>query len=430
MKKIYKKLFTILTAFFCTAVGISQNYNDGIFILGEGLFGTDTATVSFVNPDGTLESDIFAAQNNGNILGNTAQGMGFNGDFAYIILNGSNAVKVVNRITFTEVATITDQMENPRNIAFFEGKGYVTNWGDGGVTTDDFVAVIDLATNTVTETISVVEGPEEILQNNGKLYIAQQGGFGFGNTVSVIDTADNSVSLITVGDVPNALRIDENNLYVLCSGKPNYTGEETAGKLVKISLADNSDVVEITFSDLAHPSFMGITDANLYYVLDSSIYKMGLTDTTLPTDEFIDITANNVQIPYGFNVVDGKLFLGDAVDFVSDGKVVVYNEDGSFSTEYTVGPLPNGFYKYEDAIMGIEDFTALNISVYPNPTTGSFDLNTFEKANIAIYDFAGRLVKTVQYNNQPISVNGLNAGLYLVQLTVEGKTSTQKLIIL
>ncbi len=48
-------------------------------------------------------------------------------------------------------------------MTFANGKGYVTDWGDGGSATDDVVAIINLATNTVESSISVGEGPEQII---------------------------------------------------------------------------------------------------------------------------------------------------------------------------------------------------------------------------------------------------------------------------
>jgi len=66
---------------------------------------------------------------------------------------------------------------------------------------DDFVAVIDLATNTVESTIPVSEGPEHIESIDGKLYVSHKGGYGYGTTISVIDAANTVASTITVGDV-------------------------------------------------------------------------------------------------------------------------------------------------------------------------------------------------------------------------------------
>jgi YVTN family beta-propeller protein len=429
MKNYYKKSIAIIAGLLCTASSISQDFSEGVLVLNEGLFGSETASVSHFDETGTLQNDIFRTQNGGVDLGNTAQGMGFSDDFAYIVLNGTAAVKVIDRVSFELVATITDQMVNPRNIAVFNGKGYVTNWGDGAVADDDYVAVIDLATNTVIETIPVTEGPEEIIQQGGILFIAHQGGFGYGNTVSVIDTATNVVESIPVGDVPSALRIDESNLYVLCSGNPDFSGNETAGSLIKIDLTDFQNREEFAFPELEHPKFLGVDNTDVYYLLNADIYKMALTATALPTTPFIDTASQNLMVPYSFNKIDDQLYIGDAIDFVSDGKVFVYGEDGTFVSEYTVGSLPNGFYNYEEEALNTPNFDTLSISLYPNPASENFRLNTSENIKIMMFDISGRLVKEMLYTSQAISVEGLKAGIYLVQLENKGTFSTQKLIV-
>jgi len=429
MKNNYKKSLTIIAAFLFTAIGFSQDYSNGVFILNEGLIGTETSSVSFIDENGLLENNIFATQNTGMVLGDTGQGMGLLEELAYVVMNNSSEVKVVNRTTFEFVASITDQIQNPRYIAFYEDKAFVTNWGDPVDTSDDYVAVIDLATNAVINTIPVAEGPEEILQKDGVLFVAHQGGYGFGNSISIIDIATNDVTSIAVGDIPSALKMDANYLYVLCSGSPYYSGNETPGKLLKIDLNDYSTAAEYTFPDLEHPSFLALDEADVYYVLNANIYKMDLTATSLPTDPFITTTSNSISIPYGFDKIDDKLYISDAVDYVSDGKVYVYNEDGTFNIDYTVGPLPNGFYKFEDETASVSDFATTSILLYPNPTSENFNLNITEKATIKMFDVSGRMVKIIDYNNETISVAAIKPGVYLVQIEMEGVSTTQKLIV-
>src|SRR5690606_26267949 len=107
MKNLYKLSFLILTFLF-SAITFAQDYYPGIVITNEGQFGTNTASLSFLNEEGALNNDIFGAANPGIELGNTAQGMGFNGDYAYIVLNGSESLKVVNRSTFELITTIDE----------------------------------------------------------------------------------------------------------------------------------------------------------------------------------------------------------------------------------------------------------------------------------------------------------------------------------
>src|SRR5690606_1594512 len=146
---------------------------------------------------------------NGEDLGNVVQSIGFDGDQAYIIANVSRTVTVVNRYTFEKIVDISDGFENPRYFTAVNGKGYVTDWGDPNDDSDDFVAVIDLATNTIQSTISVSFGPERLLAKGNTLYVAHQGGYGQNDIVSVINTNSNAViTTIPVGAVPNSLQLD------------------------------------------------------------------------------------------------------------------------------------------------------------------------------------------------------------------------------
>jgi|GEM_PF-80346 len=345
MKKNYLFVLTFIFSLLAYS-GYAQSFDNGVFILNEGMFGTNTASVSFLNDSGTLENDIFVTQNPGQDIGQLGQGMGFDGDHAYIIGSGSNEINVVDRVTFTHIATVTTDINNPRYIAFDNGFGYITNWGDPAVTTDDYVAVMDLSTNTVVNTIPVIEGPEKIIKKNNQLFVAHQGGYGFGNSVSVIDLVDNSVSQIVVGDIPNSIIADDDYLYVLCAGKPGWSGDETLGQLYKIDLNDFSVMNIFDFAVTEHPNYLQVQNDNAFYVLNNDIYNFNFTGS-LPTTAFIDTSAQNVTLAYGLSLIDDTLYLSDAEDYVSNGKIRTYTTSGTYENEYSVGIIPNGVYKYE-----------------------------------------------------------------------------------
>lgn len=320
------------------------DYENGAFILNQGNFGTANASISFLS-EGTIYNNVFASVNPTEILGDTGQDMAFYNEYAFIVLNNSQKIEIVNRYTMKHVTSITTGLSNPRSIAFVNGKGYITNWGDGGITTDDYVAEIDLNTFTIINTIPVIEGPEKMAAHNGKLYVAHQGGYGFGNSVSVIDVTTKAVTSILVGDVPNSLFVANNILYVLCGGVPAWstTVLTSSGSLVKVDLATNTSTT-LAFATTAHPSNL-INDGNfVYFTEDASIYKMDITAATLPTQSFFSTTAQGVYGVYSFAVNNDKFYIGDAGDYNSNGKVYVYDNAGTLLNNYTVGIIPAGIY--------------------------------------------------------------------------------------
>lgn len=320
-------------------------YDNGVFILNEGGFGQGNASVSFLSNAMELENNIFATVNQNAILGDTGQDIGLHGDLAYIILNYSNKIEIVNRYTFEKVATISSQLLNPRYIAFAGNKAFVTNWGDAENTEDDYIAVIDVTSNQVTSTIPVAEGPERIIEEDGKLYVAHKGGYGYGNTITVINGAANTVeAIIEVGDVPGSIDIEDGKLYVMNEGMPSWAGTETSGSLQVISLNNNTVSATYDFPEATHPSNLTIEDDNIYYTVDSAIYVMPLSSSTLPSSPLFTTAEQGAYGIYSFEVEDNRIYIGDALDYNSNGKVYIYSTNGALQETFTVGIIPTGFY--------------------------------------------------------------------------------------
>ncbi|WP_264534856.1 YncE family protein [Flavobacterium sp. N1736] len=353
MKRLNKLfLVTIISsAFFVSCSNDDDNtqeargdYEGGLFIVNEGNIKKANGIVSYLSDDLQIENNVFSLVNSGKVTGDVPESLGFNGDLAYLVVNNSNKIEVVNRYTFKSVATITANLNNPRFIAFANGKGYITNWGDPLLDTDDYVAVLDLATNVVSATkIPVVEGPEKIIENDGKLYVAHKGGYNQGNSLTVINSATNTVvTNIVVGDVPSSLVKDNGTLYVLCDGRPFYAAPETAGKIVKVNLSNNTITSTLTFPDLTHPGFMDINNNKIYYTIDSNVYTTATTAATLPTIQ--TFKAEKVTTLYGFAVKNDKIYLADAGNYQDPGNIYIYSLTGTFTKEFSVGIIPNGFY--------------------------------------------------------------------------------------
>lgn len=317
------------------------DYKTGILVTNEGPFNNGTGTVTFVSEDfTTTEQAIFNKVNNED-LGNIVQAMGFDQNLAYIIVNVSNKINVVDRSTFAKVGEITEGLNNPRFFAVINGKGYVSNWGDTADVTDDFIAVVNLESNSVEGTIPVALGPEKLLAHDDVLYVAHNGAFATNNVVSVINSLTGSVTNeITVGDIPNSMQVDNaGNLWVLSSGNPSYLGAETGGVLSKINMATGG-VVNLDFETTEHPGSLNIDGGSLYYQMGGAVYKMDVSSNALPSEgyllgkSFYNMTLNN-----------GMLYGTDAMDYASNGSLSIYDIATKDSlTTLTMGIIPGGVY--------------------------------------------------------------------------------------
>lgn len=104
-----------------------------------------------------------------------------------------------------------------------------------------------------------------------------------------------------------------------------------------------------------------------------------------------------------------------------------YHQDG----------LGGGFIYYDNlslvdnTIAGVNDNTIEGLQMFPNPVSENIlniiSSNTAEKT-VAIYDMLGKQVINTTVNNGTVDVANLSAGLYIVNITEEGKTATKKLI--
>lgn len=426
MKNFYK--FQFLVILLTSTISFSQSFTNGVFVTNEGGFGASNATLSFISNANVLQNNIFATANSGAALGDTAQSMFFEGSKAYIIMNVSGTIKVVNRTTMVLETTITGFV-NPRYMASFDGKLYVTCWGDPAVTTDDQIKVIDIATNTIIGNFSVPEGPENIVLNNGLLYIAQKGGYGFGSTVSILNPSTSTFSTpITVGDVPTSLEINDGFLYILSSGKPDYSGSETFGSLVKYDLSTNAITNTISFAT-THPKNLKIVGSDLYYTINKSVHKSSISDISLPNTSLFNTTPQGAYGIYAFNVIDDVLFVADAGDYTTAGKVYTYSTTGSLLNSFTVGVTPSGFYKADTNLANATFTNDLAISLYPNPTSDKFYLNINDEASISVIDMSGRIVLNQKYSQNGIEISTLKPSVYLVSIESNGKKTVKYLTV-
>ncbi|TDU39719.1 hypothetical protein BXY82_1749 [Gelidibacter sediminis] len=345
-KHLILGLSLVMLAFSCSndndniQTEASGAYEDGILITNEGNYSQGNGSVSFVSTDFSYAENTIFSNVNGKLLGDTVQSIEFYEDLAFIIVNNSQKIEVVNRYTFKSVATIDSGLNNPRYMTVLLGKGYVTNWGDGSDPSDDYVAVIDLNTFAITTTISVEEGPERIVSNATTAYVAHKGGYGQNNIVSVIDANATVLKTITVGDVPNSMAFDNlGQLYVLAEGKPSWTQDETAGKLSVIDPTNNTVISSLDFAIDQHPTNLTYGES-LYYYMSGKVYKYDVDSTNLPSTAVIE----GVNFNY-MTVNNGVLYGVDAGDYTNNGIFKSYDlATYTAKNSKEVGIIPGGIY--------------------------------------------------------------------------------------
>ena len=102
-----------------------------------------------------------------------------------------------------------------------------------------------------------------------------------------------------------------------------------------------------------------------------------------------------------------------------------------FGGGFTISSTSGGIYKYNNTVLGTDDFTsAKNLMAYPNPTSDLLNISGKNISEIMIFDMTGKQVMTKKVNeadNLSLDVSALSSGLYLLNATNDsGSTSTLK----
>jgi hypothetical protein len=308
-------------------------YENGFLILNEGTGAK--GTVTYVSNDFTeVSQDIYGIKNSGDGIGGYVQSIFFNGDNAYMISGGSNKITIVNRYTFKLITKIETGLKNPRYGVVKDGKAYVTNantYSFNNPTTgdiDDYIAVINLTTNTVESKIALNTTANRIVLENNKLYITEPNH----SNLLVVNPERNTLEtpiLLSAG--ADTMQSDNGFLYVL-----------TSSELVKVNMFTNVVDSKLTFPiALAKPNNFTIYNNKYYFTVGGKIFSNPLNTTTISETPLFASTASYM---YGFTVKNDHIFVADGGNFSSNSKAFIYSLNGFLEKELNVGVGPNGFY--------------------------------------------------------------------------------------
>lgn len=317
--------------------------SSGVYVLNQGKFKSNNASITYFDFKTEFPSgDIFLDKNNRG-LGDTGQDMIRYGSKIYVAVYNSKLIEVMDlKAKSIKTVPLKDEANNarsPRTLNAANGKVYIVLY-------DGYVASMDTTTLSIDKkTVKVGDNPDGSVISNNKLYVANSGGMAVekGKTISVIDLAKfEEVKKITVNMNPTAVDADkQGNIYVKSEG--NYG--DVPGKFQRIS---NDEVV--TDIDVKNVKGFEIADNKAY------IYTFEYDEKWQAANKKIvvyDVAANKIvsenlvkdetieKTPYCINI-DPKtkdIYLG-VTDYVNNGKMYCFNQNGVLKYKFTVGVSP------------------------------------------------------------------------------------------
>ena len=304
---------------------VDHYISEGILISNEGNFQFGNASVSFYDTkNDTLIESVFQEVNN-RPLGDVLQSITIDGDFAYLVLNNSARIEVVNKNSFELVGSITGFI-SPRYIHIVNNeKAYVSDLFANKI------AIVDLVSLEITNYIDCPGWTEEIHQLNDEVYMLNK----TDNTLHVVDTNIDAITSELVFDFElSAFKIDNQSRMWLAGSKNDV------GLVQCIKLIDQ----EIQYSYI----FEGESPTELY-VSETGTDVYFLSNGVWHINEFADeiitvpIIPANDRLFYGLSVHQDKIYIADAINFVQKGTIWVYDLQATLLDEFKVGIIPSEF---------------------------------------------------------------------------------------
>jgi len=320
----------------------------GLWIANEGAFTQGQASLSFYDIlEDTVYNQVFRAVND-RPLGDILQSISYYRGKAYLVVNNSRKIEVVDSITFESIATITG-LSSPRQLLGHNGLLYITDLYS------ETIEVLDADSYESIASIASGGWTEDMVVLNEKLYVTVQQLFinnvpGSAKGLLAIDTeTQQQAGFIDLPQGANSLEPDETGrIWVLCDGGL----EEETGGLFRVDPLSMSIVTSIEWPSAVYSGSRLQAVANgteLYFILSDpenglnayDIYRMPVTAMELPTQPLIE--GRGLYI-YGLFVdeANDQLFYTDAVGLVQEGFVYIYdlisNESGG---EYGAGIFPS-----------------------------------------------------------------------------------------
>ncbi len=321
----------------------------GVLVVNEGNFMYGNASLSYYDAlSGDVLQDVFYRAN-GLPLGDVAQSVVIRDTLAYVVVNNSGRIYVMDHRNFEYVGKITG-LVSPRNIHFVnDSKAYVTDLYDHSI------SIVDLSTLEVTGSIDV-HNPSSSFPQHSTDEMVQWGKYVFVNCWSydhhilVIDSETNEwVDVIEVLIQPVSMVLDKyDKLWVLTDGgfPGNPYGYEAPG-LLRIDAASRTIEHSFRFDPGDSPTAMDINaGGDTLYFVNRHIYRHQVESVNMPElliEHSSPVGQGQGYRGLGIDPFSSEIYVSDPIDHVQAGLVYRFSPDALPVDTFRVGIIPRDF---------------------------------------------------------------------------------------
>lgn len=335
----------------------------GFYLLNEGNMGSNKSTLDYYNFEtGIYKKNIYAEINPTvpKELGDVGNDLQIYGNKLYAIINCSNKIEVMDAKTTKRIGQIN--IPNCRYIRFQGKYAYVSSYAgpvdiNPNYAQKGYVTKVDTATLDIVAQCIVGYQPDELEIIEGKIYVANSGGYmGAANTSNY----ERTVSVINLNSFSEEKRIDvdynlnrikadtRGNLWVTSRG--DYKGhpsrlffldraKQQVTGTVPIAVSDFCIVGDSLYAYSVEWSYITYTNEITYAIVNTKTHK-------IVTRNFItDGTDSQIEIPYGILVhpLTKDIYITDAGNYVSPGMLYCFDKTGKKKWNAQTGDIPAHF---------------------------------------------------------------------------------------
>lgn len=329
-----------------------------LYVLCEGNMGGNDCTLDRLDlATWQYERDVYRSANPGEGLGlgDVGNDLQLNGRQLWVVVNNSNRVVVLDAYTCHLQGEV--RLAGPRCVAFAGGRAYVTCYSNpsGTVGTNEgedvrgTVVAIDTASLDVMGRCAVGCRPEGLAMADGRAYVANSltdpRNFAYDNTVSVVDLATlTEERRVEVGVNPGRVVAHGGAVYVATRG--NYA--DVGANLVRLDGGVVTGSVSAAAASLWSCSLGLLYVGTTYDAARQPLPCAGIVNDLDSRPLLPDKALAQSTLPYGVALDEaaGTLFVTDATDFVSSGRLRAYDSTSGellHTFETGVGPAHIAF---------------------------------------------------------------------------------------
>lgn len=310
---------------------------EGIFILCEGAWGANNASLWHINSDLSEITPTLHANLTGMPLGDTGQSLYQKDDRLYALMNSSNTMEVYDLSADTVSFSYSMSLPGagPREMVIVGNEAFITAWGVNGL------LVVDLVTRAVTDTIGLGGLPEDILAMANDLYIALplKPDFSTSDRVYKVDAITREVvDTLMVGNGPQQLMVKDSLLYI---SRQWYDATWSPYRGLSTVIPETGEVI---IRDWGSGGGLDI------FFINDQIYA-GVTDGVVQVDAQLGRIADSLipgtlPITYVAGTDGEHILIGGYGDFSTPGELAVYQTTGQLDTVFTLGIGPSAIINY------------------------------------------------------------------------------------